>query len=62
MEEYKIGKNEYIWVRRFDKNGLRAIITSNPNREWYYLYLVTDGKIVKSKYKSHDPLELEAKI
>lgn len=62
MEEYKIGKNERIWVRHFDESGLKAIITSNANREWYYLYLVTGGKIAKSKFKAHDPLELEAKI
>ena len=62
IDEYKIAKNEQIWVRRFDKKGLKAIITSNANREWYYLYLVTGDKISKTKHKARNPLELEVYI
>lgn len=58
-----VSKNEKVWVRYFDeKDNMVAIITSDKNRDYYFLYLLIDNKMTKSKHKNHNPIELEKYI
>lgn len=55
-------KNEKIWVQYVKSEVVTHVITSDIRREMYYLYKVKDNKLYKTRYKSTDPTELEAKI
>ena len=57
-----IGKNEISWVQYLVNGESKYIITSNQNRDTYYLYEVIDDKAVKTKWKSNNPLELYDKM
>ena len=53
-----IPKNELRWVSAYDdKNNLKYVITSNPERTWYYIY---DGNL-KKLGKGQSPLGLREK-
>ena len=55
-------KNETIWVQILNNGQLTHVITSKTTRDIYYLYKVDmDGDLIKTKYKSSDPTELEKK-
>ena len=54
----KIGKNELLWVTGYDVNGnLKYVISSNPERSWYYIY----DKDFKKLGKAKTPTELQEK-
>lgn len=58
-EKYKLAKNDKIWVEYIDiKNLPRFLITSNERREIYNLYVIEDGKAIKTNHKKKNPLEL----
>lgn len=60
MADFQVQKNEKVWVQYFGiNNELLGIVTSNKNRDVYFLYKVINGKLTKSRYKSHNPTELE---
>lgn len=52
-------KGEIVWVSHYDAgHKLKYITTSKPARDYYYLYELRDGKLVKlGKDKSPDTLE-----
>lgn len=54
--------NETIWVQYLHNEIPIYAITSTKIRDCYYLYEVKDNKLIKTKYKSNDPTELEAFI
>ena len=63
MTDLKVQKNERVWVQYFNiNNEILGIVTSNKNREMYFLYKVVDGRLTKSRYKNRDPTELEKYI
>lgn len=63
MTDLKVQKNERVWVQYFNMNNeILGIVTSNKNREMYFLYKVVDGRLTKSRYKNRDPTELEKYI
>lgn len=52
---------EVLWVS-YVKNGTTVfIITSKPQREYYFLYEVCDDNTLKKLGKSRTPTELENK-
>lgn len=51
--------NEKVWVQYMNDGKITHIITSDRNRENYYLYRVINGKPKKTKHSSSNPLELE---
>lgn len=57
--EYKCPRGEIVWVSHYDRtNNLRYIITSKPARDYYFLYELKDGRLVKlGKNKSPRALE-----
>ena len=57
-----IGKNETTWVQYLVDGKAKYLVTSNQNRDMYFLYEIIDGKAVKTKYKNSNPLELYDKI
>ena len=58
-EKYKLAKNDKIWVEYVDiKNLPRFLISSNERREIYNLYMIEDGKAIKTNHKKENPLEL----
>lgn len=59
--EAAISYKERLWVQIF-KEGAKEpsyLITSDLMRMTYFLYKVENGKLIKTKYKSKDPTELE---
>ena len=53
-----ISKNELLWVTGYDANGnLKYVISSNPERSWYYIY----DKDFKKLGKAKTPDELKEK-
>ncbi len=61
MADFKIPKGEILWVRHCDKHGaVTHVITSNQNRDVYYMYTVSDGKLTKLG-RAKTPIELEKK-
>ena len=54
-EELSISKSETLWLQYSVDSKLKYIITSNQNRDTYYLYEVIDGRAVKTKYKAETP-------
>ena len=58
-EKYKLAKNDKIWVEYINiKNLPRFLITSNDRREIYSLYVIENGKAIKTNHKKKNPLEL----
>lgn len=55
-------KNEIIWVQYLHNGVPVYAITSTKLRDVYYLSEVKDNKLIKTKYKSNDPTELEQYI
>lgn len=46
-KDIKIPKGEIAWERIQTKSGSVYLVTSKPARDFYYLYLVDDGKLKK---------------
>lgn len=62
MNGIKYPKNELIWFHYFNRNHIFMFLsTSNLSREWYYLYELIDGKLVKLG-KGKSPTELEERF
>ena len=58
----KIPSSETAWVEYYNlKKELRFIVTSNKNRDFYYLYECKPEGITKLG-KSKSPLDLEEKF
>jgi hypothetical protein len=55
----KIPKNENVWVQYIQDDKVTHIITSTKMRDIYYLYKIDDNKLVKTKHKSSNPVDLE---
>lgn len=53
---------EISWVRYLVDGKSKYIVTSNQNRDTYYLYEVIGDKAVKTKWKNENPLELYNKM
>lgn len=62
MIDKKIIKNEHVWVTQITSTNKTYLITSNQQRDTYYLYEVVDGKPIKTKYKASDPTGLDKYI
>lgn len=59
--ETKIPKSELLWVTHYDSRGSpRFFITSNADRERYYIYEIKEGGVVRLG-SSQSPLQLEQK-
>lgn len=58
----KSPKNEKIWAQYCVDGTVLYVITSTAVRDIYYLCEVVDGKCIKTKKKSSNPLELEKHI
>ena len=58
----KAPKNEMVWVVYMQDEVITHMITSNALRTEYYLYIVQNGKLKKTRYKSDDPTKLEERI
>lgn len=62
MEKSKYPKGEIVWTGYYNrKDELLFILTSKPQREYYYLYKVSDDGFVKLG-RSKNPKELEEKF
>lgn len=64
MEEFKgIVKSEILWVQYIINNFPLYIMTSDRNRNIYYLYKYSekDNKYIKTNHQSQDPIKLEEK-
>ena len=63
MDDIKCPKGEMVWVRYCLQDGTtKFLLTSKKqNRDFYFLYEVVDGKLVKLG-RSRTPPELEQKI
>ncbi len=46
-KDIKMPKGEILWERIQTKCGYVYLVTSKPARDFYYLYLVDDGKLKK---------------
>jgi len=57
-----ISKSEILWVTQNTSANKTYLITSNQQRDTYYLYEVIDGKPTKTKYKASDPTGLDKYI
>ncbi|HOE39712.1 MAG TPA: hypothetical protein PLY69_09040 [Bacteroidales bacterium] len=57
-----ISKSEILWVTQNTSTNKTYLITSNQQRDTYYLYEVIDGKPTKTKYKASDPTGLDKYI
>lgn len=57
-----ISKSEILWVTQTTSTNKTYLITSNQQRDTYYLYEVIDGKPTKTKYKAPDPTGLDKYI
>ena len=62
MNQLTPPKNETIWVQYLHNGVPVYAITSTKLRDVYYLYEVKANKLIKTKYKSKDPTELEQHI
>lgn len=54
-----ISKSEILWLTQTTSTNKTYLITSNQQRDIYYLYEVIDGKPIKTKYKAPDPTGLD---
>lgn len=52
-------KNETIWVVYIIDDKPGYVITSTRSREVYFLYKVEDEKLIKTKHKAENPMDLE---
>ena len=57
-----ISKSEILWLTQTTSTNKTYLITSNQQRDTYYLYEVIDGKPTKTKYKASDPTVLDKYI
>ena len=57
-----ISKSEILWLTQNTSTNKTYLITSNQQRDIYYLYEVIDGKPIKTKYKAPDPTVLDKYI
>lgn len=58
----KYPKGEIVWVCHYDTDGnMRYLTTSKPAREYYYLYELRDGALVKLG-RDRSPKALEEKF
>lgn len=55
-------KNDIIWAVYKDNGVAKYAIVSAPLRDIYYLYEIVDEKLVKTKKKAQNPMELEKYI
>lgn len=62
MNQLTPPKNEIIWAQYLHNGVPVYAITSTKLRDVYYLSEVKDNKLIKTKYKSNDPTELEQYI
>ena len=53
---------EIIWVQYVNNGAITHFITSTKMRDYYYLYKIVNDKVVKTKYKSNNPMQLEKYI
>lgn len=60
MAKISFGKGETLCLTYTAENASNPThyITVNPLRDTYFLYEVTGGKAVKTKYKASTPTEL----
>ena len=63
-KEPKCPKGEKGWVRYYNRAGEPIfLLTGRENsRDWYYLYEIADGGILKKLGRAHTPSELEEKF
>lgn len=62
MNNIKYPKGESRWFHYFTSSHvLMFLITSNPSREWYYLYEFVDGAFIRLG-KAKSPIELEKRF
>ena len=62
MSNLKYPKGEIVWTGYYNKKDqLLFILTSKPQRDYYYLYEVTDDGF-KKLGRSKNPKELEEKF
>lgn len=61
-EQLGINKNEILWLQYSVQSKLKYLVTSDKFRDTYYLYEIIDNKVVKTKYKNSNPLELYNKM
>lgn len=62
MQIIKAPKNEIVWVVYMQDEVITHMIASNVIRTEYYLYIVQNGKLKRTRYKSDDPTKLEERI
>lgn len=51
--------NQIIWLQIIKNSEVVALITSSSLRDKYFLYEVKNGKPIKTKHSSVDPIKLE---
>lgn len=62
MSEPIYPKGEILWAGYYDRSGqLLFIVTSNPARDWYFLYALAGDKF-KKLGKAREPPELIEKF
>lgn len=57
-----MNKSEILWLTYITSTNRKYLITSDKQRDTYYLYKVIDDKPVKTNYKNSDPTELNKYI
>ena len=57
-----ISKSEILWLTQITPTNKTYLITSNQQRDIYYLYEVIDSMTIKTKYKASDPTGLDKYI
>ena len=57
-----ISKSEILWLTQITPTNKTYLITSNQQRDIYYLYEVIDSMPIKTKYKASDPTGLDKYI
>ena len=62
VRELTTPKNEIVWVQYLHDGKPTHVITSTTLRNYYYLYEVKNNALIRTKYKSKDPTELEKYI
>ena len=57
-----ISRTERIWTDYIDKRGVkRFVMTSSQNRDWYFLYGLSNGSFIKLG-KDRSPTKLEERF
>lgn len=57
-----INKSEILWLTQITSTNKTYLITSNQQRDTYFLYEAINGKPTKTKYKASDPTGLDKYI